>query len=81
LPLLLRSVDSGAIAGTVIGENPANRHAELGIVIDRSLEKGGGRRGFLVGQDLGEGDAGVIIDGDGNIFPTDAVDYGHDDGP
>jgi hypothetical protein len=43
--------DSGAIARTVIGENPADRHAELGVAIDRSLEKGGGRRGFMVGQD------------------------------
>jgi hypothetical protein len=41
--------DSGAIAGTVIGENTADGDAELGIVIDRSLEKGGLARKLWTG--------------------------------
>lgn len=42
--------------------------------MDRSLEKSGRGRGFLVRQDLGEGDAGVVIDRDMNVFPTGTMD-------
>ena len=44
---------AGAVAGTVIGEQAGDGDAEAGIVVDRSLQESGRRRGFLVGQGSG----------------------------
>ena len=65
---------AGAIAGTVIGEHAGDGDAEAGIVIDGSLQEGGSRGSFLVGQDLREGDAGVVVDSDMNVLPAGAMD-------
>ena len=62
-----------AIAGAVVGEHMGDGDAETGVIIDGSLQESGGRRGFLIGQDLGEGDAGVVVDGDVHILPAGAM--------
>ena len=66
--------DAGAVTRAVVGEQAADRNAEAGVVIDRGLQKSSRGRGFLVGQDLREGDARVIIDGDMDIFPSGTMD-------
>src|SRR5689334_7736941 len=63
-----------AIAGTVIGEQAGDGDAEAGIVVDGGLQEGGGGRGLLIGKDLGEGDARVIVDGDMHVLPAGAMD-------
>ncbi len=65
---------AGAVARTVIGEQAGDRDAEASIVVDGSLPESGRRRGFLVGLDLGEGDAGVVVNGDMHVLPAGAVD-------
>ena len=49
--------DAGAITRSIVGKQAANGDAEAGVVIDGSLKKRRSGRGFLVRQDLGEGDA------------------------
>jgi hypothetical protein len=66
--------DAGAVTGAVVGEQAANGNAEAGVVGDGSMEKGSRGRGFLVRQDLREGDAGVVIDGDMDILPSGTMD-------
>ena len=65
---------AGAIAGTVIGEHAGDGDAEAGVVIDGSLQESRRRRRFLVRQDLREGDAGVVVDGDMHVLPAGAMD-------
>jgi len=62
-----------AVAGTVIGEDVGNGDAEAGIVVDCGLQEGRRRWGFLIGQDLGESDAGVVVDGDMHVLPAGAM--------
>jgi hypothetical protein len=65
---------AGAIAGTVIGEHAGDGDAESRIVVHGSLQKGGSRGGFLVGQYLREGNAGVVVDRDMHVLPAGAMD-------
>jgi hypothetical protein len=60
------------IAGAVVGEHGADADAELSIPGECGLEESGGRGSLFVGQDVGEGDAGVIVDGDMHVLPADA---------
>ena len=52
----------GSIAGTVVGHDALDGDAEAFVVGDGGLEEGGGALLSLVWQDLGEGDAGVVVD-------------------
>src|SRR5882724_12292902 len=55
---------AGAIAGAVVGEQSANEDAVLGVEGDGGVQEGDGGFALLVGQHAGEGEAGVIVDGD-----------------
>jgi len=59
----------GAIAAAVIGEQSADADAVAGEKTNRVFEEGDGGGSFLVGQDLSEGEAGVVINGDVQSFP------------
>src|SRR5208337_3115906 len=61
---------SGAIAGTVVGEQAADGDAVLGVEGDGGAQKGDGGWALLVGQHAGEGEAGVIVDGDVQSLPA-----------
>ena len=54
---------AGAVAGTVVGEQAANGDAVLSIESDSSVQEGDGGLALLVRQHAGEGQAGVIVDG------------------
>ena len=60
----------GAIAVTIIGEQAADGNAQTGIIGDRSAQEGDSGSCREVGQDLGEGNAGVVIDSDMNVLPS-----------
>ncbi len=66
--------EAGAIAGTVIGKHTGDGDAQAGVVVDGGLQEGGCGRGFLVGKDLREGNAGVVVDGDMHVLPARAMD-------
>src|SRR6185437_7329571 len=55
---------AGAIAASVIGEQAANGDAVLGVEGDGSMQESDSGFGLLVGEHAGEGEAGVIINGD-----------------
>lgn len=59
-----------AIATTVVGEQAANADAVLGIKSHGVLEESDGGGGLLIGEQLGEGETGVIIDGDMESLPA-----------
>jgi hypothetical protein len=63
----------GAIAGAVVGEHAGDDDAQAREVADGGLDKSRGGGGFLMGEDLREGNAGVIVDGDVHVFPTGAM--------
>jgi len=60
----------GAIAGAVVGEQAADGDAVLGVEGNGGAQEGDGGFGLLVGQHAGEGEAGVIIDGDVQSLPA-----------
>src|SRR5690606_24103338 len=66
----------GDVARTVIGHDAADGDAEAGIVGYRRRKEGD--RTFLafIGQDLAEGDARMIVDGDVDELPADASAIG-----
>jgi Transposase len=61
---------AGAIAGAVVGEQAANGDAMLGIEGNGGVQEGDGGFALLVGQHAGEGEAGVIVDGDVQSLPA-----------
>ena len=63
---------SVAVAGTAVGQNALDREAESGVESSCHEEKEHGRLVVLVGQDGGEADAAVIVDGDVQIFVAGA---------
>jgi hypothetical protein len=65
--------DEGLIAGAIIGEHLADGDAEAAVIGQGGGEEGSGRGRLLIGQDLGEGDAGVIVDGDMDEVPAQAA--------
>src|SRR3954470_20039091 len=73
--VLLADVAQGAglIAGAVIGEETADGDAELGVVAESGEQEGGSGKAFFIGQDLGKGDAGVVVDGDMDVLPADVA--------
>ena len=52
----------GFVAGAVVGHDAFDGDAEALVVSDGGLEEGYGADGPFVGLDLGEGDAGMIVD-------------------
>ena len=60
----------GAIAAAVIGEQGADGDAMASEKVNRVLEEGDGGVGFLIGEDAGESQARVVIDGDVQGLPT-----------
>ena len=61
------------VAGAVISETQLDRDAEASIVGPGHEEEAYGRVVRLIGQDGGEGDAGVIVDGDVQILVAGAT--------
>jgi hypothetical protein len=59
------------VAGAVVGHHPLDLDAEAFVVGQSSLEEGVGTAFLLVGHDLGEGDARVIVDGDMDKLPAE----------
>ena len=59
-----------AIATAVVGEQAANADTVLSIKSQGVLQEGDGTLVSLIGQELGEGQAGVVIDGDMESFPA-----------
>jgi hypothetical protein len=64
----------GAIAGAVVGVNALSFDAVLLEKGQGGMEEGDGAVGGFVGEELGEGEAGMIVDGDVEVFPTGAAD-------
>jgi len=60
----------GAVAVTVVGEQAANGNAVLGIEGQGGAQESDGGVGFLVGQHAGEGEAGMVVDGDVQGLPA-----------
>jgi hypothetical protein len=60
----------GAIAGSVVGEQASNGDAVLGVESQGGAQEGDGGVHGLVGQHAGEGEAGVIVDGDVKGLPA-----------
>src|SRR6202167_3775257 len=60
----------GAIAGAVVGEQAADGDAVLGVEGDGGAQEDDGGFALLVGQHAGEGEAGVIVDGDVESLPA-----------
>ena len=62
-----------AIARAVVGQQTTNVDAEGAVVSDRSMEESHGGVAAFIGQDLREGEAGVVVDGDVNELPAGAA--------
>lgn len=62
-----------AIAGTVVGEYAADREAEAGVKGPGHEKEAYSRLVGLVGQDGGEADARVVVDGDVQVLPAHAA--------
>ena len=60
----------GLVAGTVVGHDPLDAHAEALVVSDGGLQEGDGADCFFVRLDLGESDPGVVVDTDVDEFPA-----------
>jgi len=58
-----------AVAMAVIGEQPADANAQGSVIGHGRMKKSNGRSAGEIGQDLGEGDAGVIVNRDVQILP------------
>ena len=64
---------SGAECGTVVGEQALDAHAQAGVVgvsVAQELHRVGS---LLVGVDVGEGDAGMVVDGHEQHLPARAI--------
>ena len=59
-----RSEEFGAISGTAIGQDALDLDAMLGVEGEGLVESGQDAGGAFVGEERGEGEAGVVVDGD-----------------
>jgi len=66
-------VESGAfgVGEGVVGHDPLDAHAEAGEPGGGTGEEAGAGRAALVGQELGVGEAGGVVDRDMQVFPAD----------
>jgi hypothetical protein len=62
----------GDIAGAVVGHDGLDTDAATLEPGDRAFEKAGGGRGSFIGEDLGVGEAGSVVDSDMDELPADA---------
>jgi hypothetical protein len=60
----------GAITAAIVGEQGANADAVASEEVKSIVQKSDGGIGLLIGQDLGESQAGVVVDGDVESFPA-----------
>ena len=60
----------GTITVAIIGEQAADANAQAGVISQGGMEESDGRSSGAVGQDLGKGDAGMIVDGDVEALPA-----------
>ena len=63
----------GFVTTAIIGHDTSDGDAEAFVVSHGRLEEWNGTIGLLVGLDLGESDAGVIVDADVDELPADAA--------
>src|SRR6266849_4913551 len=63
----------GLITTAVVGHNASNGDAEAFVIRHCGFEKRNGAAGLLIGQDLGEGDTGMVVNADVDELPTDAT--------
>src|SRR5438067_5941392 len=63
----------GLIAAAVVGHDADDGDAEAFVISHGRLEEGSGAVDLLVRLDLGEGDAGVIVNADVDELPADAA--------
>jgi hypothetical protein len=66
-------VDGGAVGGAVVAEHAFDADAVAAREADGAGEEAGGGRCCLVGEDFGVGESAVIVDGDVEVLPADAV--------
>src|SRR4029450_11386634 len=67
------SEGEGLVARAIVGHYALDLDTEAGVIGDRCLEEGDRAALLLVRHDLGEGDAGVIVDADVHVFPAEAA--------
>ncbi len=65
----------GAKARTVVGHDAADPDAEMGEIGHGLLQETSRRGCFFVWQHGGEGDAGVVVDGDIQELPASAAGF------
>jgi hypothetical protein len=74
LELLASGVELvGDVAGAVIRHDRLNGDAAVVEPVDRTSEEGDGRRRSFIGQNLGIGQSGGVVDGDMDELPADAA--------
>src|SRR6266853_975844 len=64
----------GAVAGAIVGVNALGVDAVLLEEGQGGMEEGDGALRGFIGEELGEGEAGVVVDGDVQIFPAGTAD-------
>jgi len=57
-----------SVGTSIVGEQGAHADSVAGIEVEGIAEKSDGGFGLLVGQHLGESQAGVVVDGDVQSF-------------
>ena len=62
--------EARAVARAVVGQQTTDADAERAVVSDRGVEESDGGVAAFSGQDLREGEAGVVVDGDVNELPA-----------
>ena len=60
----------GPVAGAVVGHHALDLDTELCVIGDCGPEEGCGTSLLLVGRDVGEGNAGVIVDTNMRVLPA-----------
>src|SRR5579862_2338855 len=63
----------GFVAGAVVGHDAGDVDAQASVVGHCGVEEGDGAFLFLVGHDLGEGDARGVVDADMDELPAEAL--------
>jgi hypothetical protein len=62
--------EARAITRAVVGQQTTNGDAERAVVSDRGVEESDGGVAAFIGQDLREGEAGVVVNSDVNELPA-----------
>jgi hypothetical protein len=67
------SKGKGLIATAVVGHDASDGNAEAFVICHCGFEKRNSAAGLLIGQDLGEGNAGMVVNADVDELPADAT--------